>query len=199
MIGAGKRLTVLEIVGSPVGQRTKTLSFSISANDLNHIALPKLLLDNPYKVITVLLDKNIETEPLMDRGVSLFTFSDKEFVMIHSLPLHKLKTSGSVKVIDRREINGGSIKYLVKLHCRIHHDWEELLLFFTKLGPYLFVQGILWLTYHDVNICFKTGDMSFLNPYCRKLRPREVSHLITDTGQEQPLIKILLTHAATIY
>lgn len=59
--GAGKRLALPIIVSSLAVQKTEMPSFSISTNALSDMPLSETQLDRTQKVMTVTLEKNIET------------------------------------------------------------------------------------------------------------------------------------------
>lgn len=88
-------------------------------------------LNGPHKVVTVTLYGDIKTQALIYCMVSGFSSSDRDFVSTHDRPLHKLKKSNSVRVINGREIEGESIEYLVRIPFRIVNHWKELLTFVT--------------------------------------------------------------------
>lgn len=92
-----------EIVGSLVVEKTETLGFSISTNAFSDMTLFESQLDGSHNVITVTLEKDFETQALIDTRASRFVFIDKDFAKTHNLPLHSLKAPRTVEVISMEE------------------------------------------------------------------------------------------------
>ena len=111
-------------------------------------------MNGAHIVVSVKLDdksnKSFSSYALVDCGATGYTCVDEEFAHDHNLPLYKLKTPHSLKVINGRPIESGLITHLTQLQMSIDGHQEDIPIFVTKLGHYPIVLGLPWLRRHDV-------------------------------------------------
>jgi len=109
-------------------------------------------------------DHSIQTPAMIDTGATGFAFINENFVRQHKFPRYSLNPARDLQVIDGRPIEPGQITHLTKISCQIQDHTEMLPAFFTKLGQFSLVLGILCLRRHAVIIDFISNSVRFQCP-----------------------------------
>lgn len=111
--------------------------------------------------------ENVETLGLIDSGAG-GKFIDQNFAKAAGFEILKLEKPLRAFNVDGTENKKGTIKSYVKLNLKIHgrRSQEELLV--TGLGKERIILGFPWLTDHNPDINWKTGEFSWREPVKRR-------------------------------
>ena len=128
--------------------------------------------DNSHLVLECnVKTRNFKTIPslaLIDTGASAHGFIDTKFVRNHDLKIIPLSQPRSLKVFDGTDSASGLITHLAQTTLDIGGHSEPILLFVTSLAYFDIVLGLPWLQYHDPDIQWSKGLISFKNQKCKK-------------------------------
>jgi hypothetical protein len=111
-------------------------------------------------------DQVIQTHALRDCGATGIAFMDRDFARHHTIPLHELKESRQVEVIDGTTIQSGDITHLAKVEMGIQDHKEQIPMFVTKLGHYPIVLGIPWVRQHAGAVRSASNTVTIGSQYC---------------------------------
>lgn len=108
-------------------------------------------------------NNSLSLRGLLDSGATDL-FIDRKFVKGNQLPTQKLPRKIPVKNIDGTDNQAGSISETVTLLMRHKHHKEKATFYITDLGNKTVILGHTWLTRHNPEIDWRTGEITFT--YC---------------------------------
>jgi hypothetical protein len=120
--------------------------------------------------------KNVETLGLIDSGAG-GKFIDQNYARMAGFKIHKLDTPLRAYNVDGTENKRGTIKTYVKLDLEINGRTTATELLVTGLGKERIILGFPWLSEHNPDINWKTGEFSWRETkkrrYLRNVRRRK--------------------------
>ena len=128
-------------------------------------------MDGYHMVLTCTIQDNsntLKSHALVDCGATGFAFIDENFARRNNLPLIKLQTPRTLRVIDGRPVVSGAMTHITKIRLKIREHEEDIPMFVTKLGGYPMVLGMPWLRRHDVCLRFARNQAIFDSEFCLK-------------------------------
>jgi hypothetical protein len=93
-------------------------------------------MDGNYYIITCTFYDNenvIKSHALIDCGTTSYAFIDENYAPCHHLPLHLLKSSRNLIIIEGRPYTLGAITYITRTGLAIQNHQEDIPLFVIKL------------------------------------------------------------------
>jgi hypothetical protein len=143
--------------------------FGISGMSVSQVEILAGSMEGKHFVITCTLTVNnqeIPTHALIECTATGIAFMDQDFACHHQIPLHELKETKHVEVIDGRHIEFRDITQIGMVGMMIQDHGEHLPLLVTKMGHYPIDLGITCLPLYDVAVQFASNTSTFGSKYC---------------------------------
>jgi hypothetical protein len=115
----------------------------------------------PIQLETISSHHPISVTALLDSGATAM-FIDHDFVKSKNMTTDKLPRAISIFNIDGSQNSHGSIKETVDLIVRYQDHTERATFYVTSLGNVPVILGHPWLSAHNPQIDWKTGEVSML-------------------------------------
>ena len=151
-------------------------------------------------IVGCTIDNKIGSQAMIDCGATGFAFIDKQFVSQHNLPCHRLRVSRALQVINGRPVSSGDIAELVRVPPDIGGHKKGVAAFATSLSQYPLVLRIPWLSFHHVDVDYRTYEVRCASrDYLDHCMTRPIT--VQDTNPTPPpqfAPPLLATHAALL-
>jgi len=118
--------------------------------------------------------EGITIKALLDSGTTRM-FMDKRMAARHGFRLQKLERPIMVRNVDRTNNSGGAIIYQVEVNVYHKGHIERMRMDICNLGKTKIILGMLWLTVHNSEINWKTGEVKMTRclPLCDGVKLKE--------------------------